>query len=156
MERWQEGAVPDSPAPAWAEGQDDREWLPDWFLKQLARIEAERALLKSQHAARLKELDADESGLRWRWLERFRAVVELELANGKRKSKRYAYGTAGTRRRRVVEVVDADAALAWAEANAPAAVKVTRSILKSELPAGEAVPGVERREEEAFFVRAKP
>ena len=51
-------------------------------------------------------------------------------------------------------VACADAALAWAEANAPAAVKVTRSILKSELPAGEAVPGVEKRTGREFFAKA--
>jgi len=155
LERWQEGAVFDSPAPAeLLEGHDDREWLPDWFLRKLGRVQDERARLKAQHQARLKELDAEERGHRWRWEERFRAVVEHDLAEGTRKSKRYTYGTAGTRKRGGVDVVDKEAALAWAEEHAPAAVKVTRSLLKSELPPGVDVPGVEPRTGRDFFIKA--
>jgi hypothetical protein len=154
LEEWQEGAVFDSPAPAEAAGQDDRSWLADWYLHKLGGIQDERARLKAQHAALLKELDTEERGHRWRWEERLRAVVEHDLADSTRKSKRYTYGTAGHRPRRGVDVVDKEAALAWAEEHAPAAVRVTRSLLKSELPKDVDVPGVERRTGREFYAKA--
>jgi len=149
---WQEGCVEITQEPE-EERQEDAEWLGDWYTQQTVRIEAERRALKAQHKIRLAQLDSREKGLAFSWGERFERVV-LEATSGtKKRSVNYAYGTAGFRRSKRVEVTDKDAAIDWAEDYCPAAVKVSVSLLKSELPADQEVPGVERIERDDFFVR---
>jgi len=131
--------------------QPDSEWLGDWYTRQLARLDAEEKALKAQTKTRLAQIQARRKALEHGWRDRLVAVV-AESLTGKRKSVDFAYGRCGWRKARRVEVTDEAAALTWAEAFAPAAVKVTRSLLKSALPAGD-VPGVRRVNEDEFYAR---
>jgi len=128
-------------------------WLGDWYTQQLCRIEAERAALKAQHARLMAELAAREKALAWKWRGALEEVVRTMLAKSKRKSVDFAYGRCGWRRSKRVEVVDEEAAMAWARSRWPGAIKRTESLLKSELPDRE-VPGVQRRDEDVFYVRS--
>ena len=149
---WQEGCVeiPDDPE---EEHQDDAEWLGDWYTQQTVQIEAERRALKAQHKLRMAQLESREKGLAFSWGERFEIVVLKETSGTKKRSVNFAYGTAGFRKSKRVEVTDQQAAIDWAEDYCPAAVKVSVSLLKSALPTDQDVPGVERTELDAFFVR---
>ena len=153
LKAWQEGCatLPEEPAEA---SQNDAEWLGDWYTQQTVSIEAERRALKEQYKLRMAQLDSRENGLRFAWGERLERVVADDLIGSKRRSINYGYGTCGFRKSKKVEVTDKDAAIEWAEDYCPAAVKVSTSLLKSELPKDQEIPGVERIERDEFFVRA--
>lgn len=134
------------------EKQEDYEWLADWYLKRLAAIDAEKELLKDQHKVRMNKLKSDESGLKYRWGERFQKVVDrdLELQKGKAVSKNYAYGRAGYRKSTKTVVTDEKAARLWAMENKESAIKTSISLLVSEFK-GLEVPGVEVIKKNTFF-----
>lgn len=131
--------------------EPDMSWLGDWLTRRLAEQDAAEGAEAAAHKARLLTLRAQRARLE-RWLPELERVAREQLAEqkGRGKSVVYAYGRAGWRRSKRVEVTDAEAAMAWAEEHAPDAVKVSRSLLKSLLP--EDAPGVEVVEEDRFSV----
>jgi len=131
----------------------DAEWLGDYVTRRVCELDAQEAALKLQHQRHLARLRAERWQLAHRYDARLRAVVEEALKGSKKKSVSYAFGRAGFRKTTRVNVTDEAAALEWAAANAPSAVKVQTSLLKSELPKGAEVPGVERKTEQVWFVR---
>lgn len=141
----------------------DREWLPDHYmeesLKILANKEANQAkydrligTLQALCDDKMADLDREQATLDWRLLARLESVVNREVTGTKKRSMNYTYGKAGFRKSSRTEVTDESAAMEWAAANCPEAVKVTRKLLKSVLPKTETVPGVERHSESTFYV----
>ena len=136
------------------EQQPDREWLPDWYMERSLTIKAKREVLKAQFEVRMESLAQEKRTLDWRYRDRLEQVVLREVTGTKRKSIDYEYGRAGIRKSTKTIVNDEDAAMTWAEANFPEAVKTvtTKKLLKSVLPKSETVPGVERVSESTFYV----
>lgn len=161
------GEIHDAPAegllevdlaePEEARAQPDLDWLGDWYTQQLTRIDAEEAAIKTQHEARLAEVQARRKALKWRWGEELKEHVRGLLAGAKKKSVNFAYGKVGFRKASHVIVEDEESALRWARRHCPAAVKLRHSLLKSQLPDNQDVPGVRRWSGDEFFARgAKP
>ena len=153
LEEWRDGTLEDLQAPEIAE--DDAEWLGDWYTKLKAQIAAERAALKAMHKIRLGLLDSREAGLEWKFGPRLEELVrrKIEEQGGRRKSIAFAYGSAGYRKSSRLDVHDEEAAIEWAEDHAPDAIKIKTSLLKSALPEGAEVPGVELVEGSEFWCR---
>ena len=144
---------------------DDMSWLPQWYLRQLAEVEAARDIIKENSAALLRACDAREKALAWKWGHLVNVQVDKDLRGqgGKKKSVRYLTGVAGYRKvsgREKVIVEDETKALAAAAQSCPDAIKVARSLLVSEVlnhlhKTGEILPGtrVERSAaEDRFYV----
>ena len=92
---------------------EDVEWLPDWFMKTLGRIDDEEARIKKAHKARIATLKAERASLLWKWGTRFKAAVLASVPPGK-KMLTTAYGRAGNRKAKPAIVVeDEDQAVAW-------------------------------------------
>ena len=153
LEDWAEGTLEDMVEPEHVSGND--QGLGDWVTKVQAQIAAERIALKAMFKVRMGILDSREAGLEWKFGPRLQAHVEAQLAEqgGRRKSIAFAYGSAGFRKSRRLEVHDEEAAIEWAEDNAPDAIKINTSLLKSALPEGVEVPGVELIEGDEFWIR---
>ncbi len=136
-----------------SDGGDD--WVPNWLAQQFLHLDADEAALKSQHNVRMASISARRRYLKWAYLDRAETIVkgDLEAQGGKRKSVDYDYGRCGWRSSKKVVVVDADAALAWADEHCPEAIKCEATLLKGSLPKGVDVPGVERVEESNFYVK---
>lgn len=133
----------------------------EWVMRQLfdtecelvAAIERERAL--AENIRRLKSrIESRKNALLWRFSPELEHYAASELANSRERSIVTPFGSFGFRKSREQrEIVDEDAAIAFAEANAPEAVKVTKKVLVSKLPPG-AEGVVTRPPEDKFFVRS--
>lgn len=133
----------------------------EWVMQQLfdtecelaAAIERERALV--ENVRRLKSrIESRKAALLWRFEPELKNYAASVLANSRERSIVTPFGSFGyqtSREKR--EIVDEDAAIAFAEANAPEAVKVVKKVLVSKLPPGaEGVKVVPP--EDKFFVRS--
>jgi len=135
--------------------QSGDDWVPNWLAKQFLHADAELAAAREQHRLIESSIKARRRWLEWSYLRRAEVAVaiDMEAEGSKKKSRRYSFGTLGWRTSKRVTVTDEGAALEWAAEHCEAAVKVSRSLLKSRLPKGEDVPGVERETVETFYVR---
>ena len=131
----------------------DSEWLGDYVTRRLVELDAQEMAFKLQAKKAAARLVVERRLLADRYGERLQRVVSAKLAGGKRKSADFAYGSAGWRKQAKIEVSDEAAAIKWAKAHAPSALKVTVALLKSNLPKGTEVPGVTRTEVNNWFVR---
>ena len=130
---------------------DSDKWLPEWFLQKLAEIEAAEAAIKEHADALLHQAATRRSALWWKWGAAFEARVrsDIDAQGGKKKSMTYATGKAGYRSvggQPTIEIVDEDKAVAAAESACPGAVKVRKTLLKSEVlkyvqATGDELPG---------------
>lgn len=141
-----EGSIwlPDEESPPEEGEATSEDWVPGYLCKKLLHVEAERKALKEQFATLNAQLDARERFLHWKYDDRAKAWTEFATAGTEKKSLDTPYGRVGFRKARPkLDVEDKAAALAWAKANAPAAVavKLTESLRKSELPQDGSVPG---------------
>ena len=127
----------DKPAP---EERSEAEWLPDYYLKKVLHIRAERAALRDK----LEELAKRERALDWRYKARLEEIALEHARQLKKKKVVYDYGTVSFRHSVRVVVEDEEAAKAWAYKHRPEAIKIntTVKLLKSSLPTDEDVPGV--------------
>ncbi len=94
--------------------------LQNFFLAELSRIAAERAMLKEQSAIIASQIDQREKALYWRFDKEFQAAVGVNLAEqkGKKRSVDYLQGKAGYRMGKTsLEITDEEAAIAWAMEN---------------------------------------
>jgi hypothetical protein len=150
-------AVLEADAAAFAKGHDadDMSWLPDWFMGQLAAMDAQDGALEQQFDRLRKQNAAKRRALWWRWGELFQARVHQDLRGSKKKSVDYAYGRAGIRSvpaRTVLVVDDPDAATAHAMLYCPDALKTTLRTAKlyEHIQAtGEEIPGTHLEQTEA-------
>ena len=154
------GEVLEADAAVFAKGHDsdDLTWVPDWFLSQLAAIDAQDEALEQQFDVLRKQSAAKRRALWWRWGDAFQARVHQDMLGAKKKSVDYAYGRAGIRTvpaRTVLVVDDEDAAAAYANLMCPEAVKTTVTPTKlyefmqnngGELPPGCEIETTEARE----------
>jgi len=136
--------------------RESLDWLPDWYLKQQVRLDAEEAALKAQHARRIAEVKARRRAIDWRWKDAVERQVRFDLDNqkGKKKSVNYSFGKAGWRSSKKVVVEDESKAIAWALFNCRPAIKASTSLIKSELPPEVEVPGIRRESGDSFFASA--
>jgi phage host-nuclease inhibitor protein Gam len=120
----------------------------DWCIAKIgeaySRIEQRRAIVAEYQrklAERLAETNkADEETVSY-MESLLRPWAELEIMKGKTKSLKLPCGTLGLRAGRESVVIDDEAAaIEWAELFKPEAVKITKSILKSEVKGTDA-PG---------------
>lgn len=158
VEKGTKGAVlVEASDPQHLDARPDRDWLPDWYTKRLAEWAAQEALLERQHLRRLAQLRADRASFQRWWRERVEDCVRADAAARKRRSVDYAYGRLGWRRKPAKrEVTDEQQALCWAHEHCPKAVKVSESILKSQLPEGD-VPGTKIvPAHDSFYADVKP
>lgn len=133
----------------------------EWVMQQLfdtecelaAAIERERALV--ENVRRLKSrIESRKAALLWRFAPELEHYAALVLAGSRERSIVTPFGSFGFRKSREQrEIVDEGAAIAFAEANAPDAIKVTKKLLVSKLPPG-AEGVVTRPPEDKFFVRS--
>jgi len=127
--------------------------LGDWVSRELCELDALEAAHKEQAKRRSAQLKA-----RRRALEAYLPEIEAatrRLLTGKRKSVDFAFGRAGFRSSRKVEVIDATEAMIWADEHCPDAIKTPApTLLVSMLPRGEEIPGVRVVEGESFSVKA--
>lgn len=133
----------------------------EWVMQQLfdvecefaAAIEREYALM--ENIRRLKSrIESRKNALLWRFSPELEHYAASVLAGSRERSIVTPFGSFGFRKSREQrEIVDEDAAIAFAEANAPEAVKVTKKVLVSKLPPG-AEGVVTRPPEDTFFVRS--
>ena len=129
----------------------DLSWLPEWYLKKLVEHEAARQAIKEHSAKLLAQVDARDNALKWKWGQKVEVQVnkDLQVQGGKKRSVQYATGRAGYRKvagGEKVLVDDEDVAMKHAAKSCPAAIKVERRILPSELKkllkdTGEVLPG---------------
>lgn len=133
----------------------------EWVMQQLfdvecefaAAIEREYALM--ENIRRLKSrIESRKNALLWRFSPELEHYAASVLAGSRERSIVTPFGSFGFRMSREKrEIVDEDAAIAFAEANAPEAVKVVKKVLLSKLPIGaEGVKVVPP--EDKFFVRS--
>lgn len=142
---------------------DDLSWLPDWFMGQIAAIDAQDKVLDEQFDRLRRQSAAKRRALWWRWGREFQARVHQDLQDTRRKSVDYHYGRAGIRAvpaRDKLVVDDPDAAAAYAMMQCPDAVKTTVTPTKlyehMQAHGGELPPGcrVEKTKAgESFFPR---
>jgi len=129
----------------------DMSWLPEWYLRKLAEVEAAEAAIKEHTQALLRQCGARRKALEWKWGREVNVQVDKDLRaqGGPKRSVRYATGVAGYRavggKDRVV-VVDEERAMAAAAKSCKDAIKVERTLLTSILlehlkKTGEALPG---------------
>lgn len=133
----------------------------EWVMQQLfdvecefaAAIEREYALM--ENIRRLKSrIESRKNALLWRFSPELEHYAASVLAGSRERSIVTPFGSFGFRKSREQrEIVDEGAAIAFAEANAPEAVKVVKKVLLSKLPIGaEGVKVVPP--EDKFFVRS--
>lgn len=135
-------------------------WLAEQALKdQLAAdaLSAEVRALTDQLAKRIRTIRLREKCRLWRWkpIAMDEVKKDIAAAGGKKKSHHYTYGTLGFRTSKRTNVTDEKAAIDWAKDNdCMAAIKFPEpKLLKSALPKGEDIPGIERVTETTFFIK---
>ena len=120
----------------------------DWCIAKIGeakrRIEERRAIV-AEYKKRLEERLAETNIADVRQVEFMESLLrpwaEIEIMKGKTKSLKLPCGTLGLRAGRESVVIDDEsAAIEWAELFKPEAVKITKSILKSEVKGTDA-PG---------------
>ena len=155
LEEWEPGCI--SLAEYLGDSDIDDLEIGDYVTKRKAQITGERAAAKAAFKLRMAQLDSSERGLDHMFGERLEYFVKKKVTGGKRKSVVFAYGVCGFRRSRRVEIPkdkeSIDLLCDWCEDHAPDALKITRSVLKSELPKTEDIPGVERIDRDEFYIR---
>lgn len=129
--------------------QQNEKWLPTWFLRKHAELDAAKELVFEQYRKMLAQIDARKKALDYQWGAEFKAQVDADLAEqgGKKKSIDYLTGRAGYRTsggRKTIVIEDETAAINAAYMACPDAIK--RSLLKSVVQAyveatGEELPG---------------
>ncbi|MCP4308481.1 MAG: hypothetical protein GY788_27110 [bacterium] len=137
----------------------DDAWVPSWLTQQYLHLDADEGAIKEQTKRLLASVKARRKYLDWACTKRAEAIVkgDLEAKGGKRKSIDYPYGRCGFRSNKRVVVHDEQVVLAWAAFYCTDAIKVSEKLVTGPLPKDQDVPGVQRVEEEVFFVRpAKP
>lgn len=122
------------------EAETEADWLPDYYMRKVLHIRAERAALKEK----LEDLDKREKALDWKYKARLEEIALERSRQIKKKKVVYDYGTVSFRNTTKVVVEDEDAAKAWAHKHRPEAIKIVTKVnlLKSMLPTDEDVPGV--------------
>ena len=124
-------------------------WLPGWFCRESARLDAEEAALKAQYAKRRGQLDARRLAMRIVWRKPLNAEVDRQLAAqaGKKRSIETEFGRCGyraTAAREGVVVHNETAALAAAAFACPDAISATlrpAELLAYTHKTGEELPG---------------
>lgn len=163
------GGTEDSPPDVAAEWWDELPPLPgseeivEGYLLQLGELEADAAradhvlaAAKAHHATRVRRVNSGIARLKHFCLADVQAQArkDIDEQRGKAKSKHYDHGTCGWRRHKKTIITDETAARYWASANCPEAVKRPEPyVLKSKLPKGEEIPGVQWIDEDQFFAR---
>ncbi len=91
--------------------------LQNFFLAELSRMDAERAMLKEQAAIIAAQIDQREKALYWRFGKEFEQLVKADVAEqkGDKKSVDYLQGRAGRKiGKESLEVFDEKLAVTWA------------------------------------------
>ncbi len=134
----------------------------NWLLRKLANLDTEKTRVKAQAEAILRQLDTDREGLLYLYGSQLEAFTRQELAKtgNRRKSLTLLQGTCGFRTVPArMSVTDAAAALDYAKANLPEAVKTLETLdpaayRKRAEETGELLPGlVALPSQEAFSVK---
>ena len=132
----------------------------EWVLERIQQLDAQEAALKARQEAILANIqtergriDARKKGLLFRFEGQLAEFARENLPKGK-KSWVCPFGTLGFRTSKgSTKVLDKDVALAWAQDNAPEAVKVEMSVLVSKLPDVELPPCFEvTQPEDRFYI----
>ena len=111
----------------------DSESSANWYLRQLANIEAEKTRVKEQAAARLAELDSDAARLRFQFEPQAREWARGEANNRRRQSVTLLNGTfAFTAFKAGFRIVDEAAAIAHARETLPELVTVETQTIERE------------------------
>lgn len=135
----------------------------DWLLEKMSVIDGDILALEARKEALVRHMDAQIAGKRrrrdflvWRFgpaLAEF-ARRTLESTGNKGRTVHLTHGTVGFRKSRAtVQILDMDAAVKWAEANAPDALIVTKKVNKTDIAgvAPETAPWLERHAAEDRF-----
>ena len=132
----------------------------NWAVRKINECRAYVEQVKAWAAIETARAKSDEARLTAHFGAQLQAVAQSELEGAKRKSIALPSGSIGFRKHaETLEVQDEAAAIEWARANCPEAVKITERLTKTELMAhfrenGELPDGcVYVHEGEEFFVR---
>jgi phage host-nuclease inhibitor protein Gam len=121
--------------------------LPTWYLGEMCQLDALADRIKRQADVLLAQVERRRAAIQWKYGPAFHAAVDERLEGSKKRSVDFATGRAGYRKSVLsLDVVDKEAAVAWATEHCPLAVKfdVSRTELKKHLKAtGERPDGVE-------------
>ena len=131
--------------------------LEEWYLKQVAQLQAAREQIMQHGKRLLSQVASRERALQWAWGRQFKDEIDMRLReqDGKKKSIDTHFGRAGYRTipgRIAVDVKDEAQAIEALEECCPDAVKksISKSALNDYVKAtGEEVPGVRVLEVEA-------
>jgi len=140
-----------------SKGEDGLAWLPNWYLGKLNDFEAAREMVKMQTARLIRQIEARQKALAYKWGDSFRQQVMTDLAEqgGKKKSIDYHLGRAGIRTtpaRIAVTIADEALAITALEATYPELLKrsINKTALREHIKAtGEEIPGVHIEQLEA-------
>lgn len=124
------------------------------WLRCLNALQNEQETVKHFAAKRIRSLGRKIKGvIFWGQAQAEEACAqEMRRRRARTKSIVTLDGRVGWRKKRAIEI-DEEQALPWVEVHHPGAIRIKKSIIKSELPKGEEIPGVRWPEGDVFFWR---
>ena len=84
------------------------DWLPEWLLGRVERLDAARASVKERCKEILAHIDAEERALHYKWGRQFQQEIDdrIKKQGGKKKSVKFLTGRAGYRATKGTIIID--------------------------------------------------